>query len=200
MLASHLIQIDGCELSNNGLSDNSLYLLLSSLSLHHNNFCSLRISHNQIGGKSADIIMKLIGNLRYGKKNLVKLEIANCQVGEKEMREISAELRVSRIKRLSLINTRMSKESEDDICELVGTSNQLQELNLSWNKFSMKMVGNLTNVLRDNYSIQHLNLSWIPIQETTPSTNVSNLCEMIELSSKLQVINLSHCNLSLSSL
>jgi Ran GTPase-activating protein (RanGAP) involved in mRNA processing and transport len=153
--------LQAISLDSNGLTDHRGAIILDGLS-KQSQLRYVMWKRNQISTQSANILAKMVTFKQ--PKNLKELKIISCKISDTLLDSFLSKISDSSLRRLALVDLNLNKKQLDSISALVSNSNQLVELDISWNKVDPKSMGKLFEGLKVNRYLEILNLSWNRIQ------------------------------------
>ena len=144
-------------LNNNGLTDESLSMLLIGLQ-HMYTISLVDIRRNQIGCKSVRLLTDFM--MRRPPKHLQVLRIIDCNMDHAATYLLLQMLfENAKLRTFSLVNASFNERNEKALVDYLRFSQALRELDLSWNNITQRTYIEILKVIKENNNLLMLNLS-----------------------------------------
>ena len=186
VVLSHNTSLEELDLScNNFGASGAARLFLSMKSFTR--LIKLNAGNIRMTNFAADIVANVVNN----NSNLKELDLSNNSIGAMEIFKNTV---IFNLNMLNISHNNISDQGADDIAMFISQNTELQELDLSHN--NLQAAGAIkicrTNISKlIKFSISHNNII---------TTEVSNdMAAFISLNNKLQLLDLSYCNLRFAS-
>ena len=146
-------------LNNNGLKDHGLSLIFDGLA-HLVGVKKIIVIDNEFGVEALASFRRLVS-----KKNthLDELRLSNCRMRPEITIEVLADIystHMPTLRKLSIVNGSLNKESLKTLLALLKESKVLMDLDISYNHLPYAEMAELISCISTNRRLQFLNMSW----------------------------------------